>query len=182
MSVTVMLTHLQRSVLLRTLITFWQLFPISPQLTQLYLFEDNAAVIQMIMKGRSPSRRHGTRTHGVDLDRLFERTNLHHSVVFVKMRTNGQLADFVHQGSFSSQHWKKQRLLFEIHTYVHSEAVSQRQYLQRCLIHGARKPRYSHDSGSGNGRCFFARRAGISEISRFCPNLKISESENLTLF
>ena len=35
---------------LRTLITVWQLFSISPQRTQLYLLEDTAAVIQMIMK------------------------------------------------------------------------------------------------------------------------------------
>ena len=53
---------------LRTLITVWQLFSISPQRTQLYLLEDTAAVIQMIMKGPSASWRHGTRTHGVDLD------------------------------------------------------------------------------------------------------------------
>ena len=127
-------THLQRSLFfLRTLITVRQLFSISPQLTQLYLLEDNEAVIQMIMKGRSPSWRPGTRTHGVDLDWLFERTNLHHSVVFVKMRTNDQLADFFHQGSFSSQHWKRQLLVCEIHTNVHSAAVSQRQYLRKMF-------------------------------------------------
>ena len=127
-------THLQKSLFLRTLITVWQLFSISLQLTQLFLLEDTAAVIQMIMRGRSPSWRHGTRTHGVDLDWLFERTNLHHSVVFVKkMRTNGQLADFVHQGSFSSQQWERQLLLCEIHTNVHSAAVSQRQYVRKMF-------------------------------------------------
>ena len=118
---------------LRTLITVWQLFSVSPQLTRLYLLEDNAAVIQMIMKGLSPSWRHGTRTHGVDLDWLFERTNLHHSVIFVKMRTNDHLVDFVHQGSFSSQHWKRQLLLCEIHPSVHSAVVSQRQYLRKMF-------------------------------------------------
>ena len=61
-------THLQRSLFLRTLTTVWQLFSVSPQQTRLYLLEDTAAVIQMIMKGLSPSWRHGTRTHGVDLD------------------------------------------------------------------------------------------------------------------
>ena len=35
--------------------------------TQLYLFEDNAAVIQIINKGRSPNLRHVTRTHRVDV-------------------------------------------------------------------------------------------------------------------
>ena len=49
--------------------------------TQLYLSEDNAAVIQMINKGRSLHLRHVTRTHRVDLDWLFERMNLDHSIL-----------------------------------------------------------------------------------------------------
>ena len=36
--------------------------------TQFNIFEDNAAVIQMINKGRGPNLRHITRTHRVDLD------------------------------------------------------------------------------------------------------------------
>ena len=46
-------------------------FPNSSHSTQLYLFEDNAAVIQMINEGRSPNLRHVTRTHGVDLNGCF---------------------------------------------------------------------------------------------------------------
>ena len=42
----------------------------------LYVFEDNEAVIKMIMKGRSPTMRHVSRTHRVALDRLFDRINL----------------------------------------------------------------------------------------------------------
>ena len=38
----------------------------------LYVFEDNEAVIKMIMKGRSPTMRHVTRTHRVALDWLFD--------------------------------------------------------------------------------------------------------------
>ena len=34
----------------------------------LYVFEDNEAVIKMIMKGRSPTMRHVSRTHRVALD------------------------------------------------------------------------------------------------------------------
>ena len=34
----------------------------------LYVFEDNEAVIKMIMKGRSPTKRHVSRTHRVALD------------------------------------------------------------------------------------------------------------------
>ena len=39
-------------------------------------FEDNEAVIKMIMKGRSPTMRHVSRTHRVALDWLFDRINL----------------------------------------------------------------------------------------------------------
>ena len=46
------------------------------QETLLYVFEDNEAVIKMIMKGRSPTMRHVSRTHRVALDWLFDRINL----------------------------------------------------------------------------------------------------------
>ena len=43
---------------------------------QLYIFEDNEAVIKMIIQGRSPTVRHVSRTHRVALDWLFGRVNL----------------------------------------------------------------------------------------------------------
>ena len=42
----------------------------------LYVFDDNEAVIKMIIKGRSPTVRHVSRTHRVALDWLFDRINL----------------------------------------------------------------------------------------------------------
>ena len=42
----------------------------------LYVFEDNQAVIKMIIKGRSPTMRHVSRTHRVALDWLFDRINV----------------------------------------------------------------------------------------------------------
>ena len=42
----------------------------------LYVFEDKEAVIKMIIKGRSPTMRHVSRTHRVALDWLFDRINL----------------------------------------------------------------------------------------------------------
>ena len=41
-----------------------------------YVFEDNEAVINMIISGRSPTMRHVSRTHRVAVDRLFDRINL----------------------------------------------------------------------------------------------------------
>ena len=41
--------------------------------SQLNFFEDNEAVIIMIIKGRSPTMKHLSRTHRVALDWLFDR-------------------------------------------------------------------------------------------------------------
>ena len=43
---------------------------------QLYISEDNEAVIKNVIKGRSPTLRHVSRTHSVALDWLFDRINL----------------------------------------------------------------------------------------------------------
>ena len=43
--------------------------------SQLYIFDDNEAVIEMIIRGRSLTMRHVSRTHRVALDWLFDRIN-----------------------------------------------------------------------------------------------------------
>ena len=48
----------------------------SRQEALLYVFEDNEAVIKMIITGRSPTMRLVSRTHRVALDWLFDRINL----------------------------------------------------------------------------------------------------------
>ena len=48
----------------------------SHQEALLYVFEDNEAVIKMIIKGRSHTMRHVSRTQRVALDWLFDRINL----------------------------------------------------------------------------------------------------------
>ena len=48
---------------------------LSEKESQLYIFEDNEAVIMMIIKGRSPTMRHTSRTHRVALDWLIDRIN-----------------------------------------------------------------------------------------------------------
>ena len=48
----------------------------SRQEALLHIFEDNEAVIKMIIKGRSPTMRHVSRTHRVAFDWLFDRINL----------------------------------------------------------------------------------------------------------
>ena len=88
---------------LRTSITFRQLLSTSPHLTQLYLFEENAAVIHMTLRGRRLNWRHVTRTHSVDLDWLFDRFNLDLSIFITYVRTDEQLTALFTTESFSSQ-------------------------------------------------------------------------------
>ena len=49
---------------------------LSEKESQLYIYEDNEAVIKMIIKRRSPTMRHVSRTHWVALDWLFDRIKL----------------------------------------------------------------------------------------------------------
>ena len=56
----------------------------------LYVFEDNEAVIKMIIKGRSPTMRHVSRTHRVALDWLFDRINLDPESNTLTPKTNSQ--------------------------------------------------------------------------------------------
>ena len=65
----------------------------SHQEALLYVFEDNEAVIKMIIKGRSPTMRHVSRTHRVALDWLFDRINLDPKIQIKYIDTKNQLAD-----------------------------------------------------------------------------------------
>ena len=72
----------------------------SHQEAVLYVFEDNEAVIKMIIKGRSPTMRHVSRTHRVALDWLFDRINLDSKIQIKYIDTKNQLADILTKGTF----------------------------------------------------------------------------------
>ena len=65
----------------------------SHQEALLCVFEDNEAVIKMIIKGRGPTMRHVSRTHRVALDWLFDRINLDPKIQIKYIDTKNQLAD-----------------------------------------------------------------------------------------
>ena len=71
----------------------------------LYVFEDNEAVIKMIIKGRSPAMRHVSRTHRVALDWLFDRINLDPKIQIKYIDTKNQLADILTKGNFTRDEW-----------------------------------------------------------------------------
>ena len=64
----------------------------------LYVFEDNEAVIKMIIKVRGPTMRHVSRTHRVSLDWLFDRINLDPKIQMRYIDTKHQTADILTTG------------------------------------------------------------------------------------
>ena len=86
----------------------------SRQEALLYVFEDNEAVIKMIIKGRSPTMRHVSRTHRVALVWLFDRINLDSKIQIKYMDTKNQLADILTKGNFIRDEWNHLLSLFNI--------------------------------------------------------------------
>ena len=86
----------------------------SRQEALLYVFEDKEEVIKMIIKGRSPTMRHVSRTHRVALDWLFDRINLDPMIQIKYIDTKNQLADILTKGNFTRYEWNHLLCLFNI--------------------------------------------------------------------
>ena len=78
---------------------------LSEKEAQLYIFEDNEAVIKMIIKGRSPRMRHVSRTHRVALDWLFVRINLNGEIQIKYVESKNQHTYIQTKGSFTRGEW-----------------------------------------------------------------------------
>ena len=95
----------------------------------LYISEDNEAVIKMIIKGRSPTMSHVSRTHRVALDWLFDRIKLDLKIQIKYIDTKNQLADIVTEGNFTRDEWNHLLCFFNISHFssINSlEAMSKR--------------------------------------------------------
>ena len=86
----------------------------SRQEALLYIFEDNEPVIKMIIKGRSPTMRHVSRTHRVALDWLFERINLDPKIQIKYIDTKNQLADILTKVNFTRDEWNHLLCVFNV--------------------------------------------------------------------
>ena len=79
--------------------------PITYGSANLFLLEDNDAVIKMVVKQRSPQMRHVSRTHRVNLDWLFDRISNDPGCFLKFVGTKEQLADIFTKGSFTAEAW-----------------------------------------------------------------------------
>ena len=93
----------------------------SHQEALLYEFEDNEAVIKMIVKGRSPTMRHVSRTHRVALDWLFDRINVDSKIQIKYKDTKNQLADNLTKRNFTRDEWNHLLNLFNISHFSSTE-------------------------------------------------------------
>ena len=90
----------------------------------LYVFEDNEAVIKMILKGRSPTMRHVSRTHRVALDWLFDRINLDSKIQIKYIDTKNQLADILTKVNFTRDEWNHLLTLFNISHFSSTTCIA----------------------------------------------------------
>ena len=95
----------------------------------LYICEDNEAVIKIMIKGRSPTLRHVSRTHGVALDWFFDRSNLEPKIQIKYIDTKNQFVDILTKGNFTRDEWNHLLCLFNISHFSStdcSEVMSKR--------------------------------------------------------
>ena len=101
----------------------------------LYVFEDNEAVIKMIMKGRSPSMRHVSKTHRVALDWWFDRINLDSKIQIKYIDTKNQLADILNKGNFTRDEWNHLLSLLNISHFSPTDGEANSTRIRRRTCH-----------------------------------------------
>ena len=95
----------------------------------LYVFEENEAVIKMIIKGRSPTMRHVSRTHRVALDWLFDTIKFDPKFQIKYIDTKNELSDVLTKGNFTCDEWNHLLCLCDISHFSSTnslEAMSKR--------------------------------------------------------
>ena len=97
----------------------------------LYMFEDNEAVIKVIIKGLSPTMRHVSRTHSVALDWLFDKINWDPKIRIKYVDTKHHLADILTKGHFTRDEWNNLLNLLNI-SYFSSLCCAQNFSLTSC--------------------------------------------------
>ena len=113
-----------RSMWWRRLILFPQMSKSARQEALLCVFEDSEAVIKMIIKGRSPTMRHVSRTHRVVLGWLFDRINLDSKIQIRYIDTKNQLADILSEGNFTRDEWNHLLSLLNINHFTSTVCIT----------------------------------------------------------
>ena len=152
---------------------------LSEKESRLYIFEDNEAVIKMIIKGRSPTMRHVSRTHRVALDWLFDRINLDPKVQIKYAESKNQLADILTKGNFTRDEWYNLLHLFDIMndtTFSCSHFPNSHSFLSaRTRSKMSKKTQESSSPGSPTAKaktCCLVSRESVMRGEVYSSNLK----------
>ena len=135
----------------------------------LYVFEDNEAVIKMIIKGRSPTMRHVSRIHRVAFDWLFDRINLDSKMQIRYVDTKHQVADILTKGNFTRDEWNNLLHLFIISNFS-STCCAKNSSLTSCPKHDGEK-----DAGT------IGRRTKCGKIEIYSDELVFSRSDKFLI-
>ena len=149
---------------------------LSEKESQFYIFEDNEAVINMIIKGRSPTMRHVSRTHRVARDWLFNRINLDPEVQIKYVESKNQIADISTEGSFTREEWHN--LLCLLNTMNDTTFSCSHFYSHSFLSTGmhSEMPKRSQESSSLGSPMVKAKACCL--VSRQCVSVGQDHSSN----
>ena len=121
----------------------------------------------MIMKGRSPTMRHVSRTHRVALDWLFDRITLDPKIQIKYIETKNQLAEILTKGNFTRDEWNHLLTLFNISHFSSTACTA------------AMAKRAQQESGEGRVNAFVRSCLLQPHQTRGGPRMDIEILENL---
>ena len=139
----------------------------------LYVFEDNEAVIKMIIKGRSPTMRHVSRTHRVALDWFIDLINLDPKIQIKYIDTKNQFADILTKGNFTSDEWNHLLSLFNISHF--SSTVCSEAMAKKITTRFRRRTSHSEIATNDEPYCKGAIERIILDFSKPCAQAEREE-------
>ena len=153
----------------------------SRQEAMLYIFEDNEAVIKMIIKGRSPAMRHVSRTLRVALHWLFDRINLDPKIQIKYIDTINQLGDILTKGNFTHDEWNHLLCFFNI---SHFSSINSVKAMSKRTQEGAGEERVTAKSMPMTNlvsRCRVTNPTVLASTASENPGNTKSESQKVPL-
>ena len=119
----------------------------------LYIFEDHEAVIKMIIKDKSSTMRHVSRTHRVALDWLFDRIYLDPKIQIKYVDTKNQLAHCLTKDNFTRDECNNLLHLFSIASCPEVMSKRMQQETEEERIVAKSKPTLNLTSNSAELEC-----------------------------
>ena len=130
----------------------------------LYVFEDDEAVIKMIMKSRSPTMRHVSRTRRVALDWLFDKINLESKIQTRYIDTKTSTRRHLTKCNFTREEWNNLLHLFNI-SHFSSAFCAKNSSLTSCPKTRAARTQEQ----KGEERCVAKTKSTATNLSSHVP-------------